>query len=323
MIRDIIYSAVKWGPRNLIHRIALPARTPEVEVNFDTLERLGYCVTREMREWGSSSFPPVCLGCVLPAPGASGRATDEGIIIYCHGNSEVITDADFVAKMRCLANRTRRRVYVMEFCGYESAQHLKNMLYLNWNRARTLDPRARSGAGAADEASVEGQWLDESSLVHAARVCATYVMRHDFVPGETSVVACGYSIGSIGCVNCAPLLNAHPRCGVVLIAPVFSALNTQLPLWAIRREWDAMRLDDALRHVECPMHVSCGDNDTVVPLRNSHNVLRASGAPPHTKRLVVLQNVDHHDITSPAQLGAVVTEGIDFIESVRRSQDAV
>lgn len=296
--------SIKERFMDFVHRSALPAPAlPNgLEVTFDALKSAGYTVTAGMEAWGRRAMPPIVFGYVEPEM-PFGPAS--GSLVYAHGNAETLLHEQLIERLRALANRTSRRVYAVEYCGYDCERSLRALSATN-----------------AERHGVE--WLVEQDIIFPVRACVTFAESERRSLGyERGVVICGYSVGSCAAIHAAPALRSDaPGGGLLLVAPMLTAAHAVIPepfafvanpVAAYIGHFDNRHL---LKHVACPTFCAHGKRDAAVRPHNSARVLEEIPTPPGRKMLVLYDNVDHSDIAMPGFHGAIAHEAQGFFDSV-------
>lgn len=289
---------------DFVHRSALPAPAlPNgLEVTYDALRASGYTVTERMEAWGRRAMPPVVFGYVEPEM-PFGPAS--GTLVYAHGNAETLLHAELLERIKVVANRTSRRVYAVEYCGYDCERSLQTLSQTN-----------------AERHGVE--WLVEHDIIFPVRACVTFAESERKRLGhERGVIICGYSVGSCAAIHAAPALDlkAHGG-GLLLIAPMLTPAHAALPapldfiaspLAQYIKSFDNRRL---LKHVMCPAFCAHGKTDVAVRPHNSTRILEEIPTDPERKMVVLYENVDHDDIAMAGFHGAIAYEAQSFFDSV-------
>lgn len=129
----------------------------------------------------------------------------------------------------------------------------------------------------------------------------------DFAVGKLNyavqdIVVIGKSIGSTPAIHIASMSFCSSLGGLVLVSPVASAVRClsashQMPEWLLSK-LDCLVLPNIkhIANVSCPVQFVHGTKDTVVPCKNTDDLMAAMRTPQRTKPLFIAAG--HNDIES-------------------------
>lgn len=212
------------------------------------------------------------------------RQPSSATVIYMHGNGGNVSYLDWMGES--LADRGFD-VLLFDYRGY-----------------------GRSG----------GEVSDERGIYEDADAAYDYVTKTRGVPAE-KVVLYGQSLGTAAAVDVA----ARKPCGAVILESGFSSASDMaatilpwLPRFAhrlVRNRFDSVRKLPAVR---CPVLVSHGDRDELIPVEHGRKLFAAA---PEPKRLVIVRGAGHNNLSI---IGSVpyMNDVSDFIRDALQTAHA-